>query len=377
MKKPLQFILLLFILNSSYVIRYTSFGQAPQGINYQAVARDASGNPLANTAVTVIFEIRPGASGNPSAYTESHSLTTNPFGLFTAVIGAGTPLLGTFSSLSWGAATHWLNVNVNGTDMGTMQFLSVPYSLYSNTAGSAPPTGNAGGDLIGTYPNPQIANDAVTTPKIQNDAVTGTKISITGESNGSMMYHNGTDWVNLSPGANGNVLQISSGIPTWTTTASHPPSWLLGGNTLTGKDFLGSNSPHDIGFKTGGFERMTILSGGNVGIGTTAPVAKLDVAGTLKLGTSGTVMTAMLHGVFSVDPPSIGAGLSTVFSVTLTGASPGDLIFLTPPSAFDNSIIYQGATVTAGNTVNIKCKNVAGTPVDAVATNWQYLIIRP
>lgn len=38
----------------------------------------------------------------------------------------------------------------------------------------------------------------------------------TGEE-GALLYHNGTDWAVLGPGSEGQVLKMTSGIPTWST----------------------------------------------------------------------------------------------------------------------------------------------------------------
>ena len=111
----------------------------PQGINYQAIARDAAGAELANDTLIVQFSVLEGAA---ISWQEIDTVTTNEFGLFTTIIGGGTSTsIGsslTFDLVDWGAAAHSLKVEIdygNGyLDMGTTDFMSVPYSLHAKTA---------------------------------------------------------------------------------------------------------------------------------------------------------------------------------------------------------------------------------------------------
>ncbi len=75
---------------------------------------------------------------------ETHSVTTNEFGVFTLKIGIGEQTGGSasaFSDIQWGSASHFLKVGVNDgsgyVDMGTTQLLSVPYAMYSEYAASS------------------------------------------------------------------------------------------------------------------------------------------------------------------------------------------------------------------------------------------------
>ncbi len=103
----------------------------PTGINYQAAARDASGNIIANQAITIQFTIISTSATGTVDYVEQQSLTTNQFGLFNTAIGSGTLVSGSFpTAAQWGASLKFLKVELdpqggtNFIDMGTTQFMS-------------------------------------------------------------------------------------------------------------------------------------------------------------------------------------------------------------------------------------------------------------
>jgi hypothetical protein len=125
------------------------FAQAPQRVNYQAVARNNAGVPLINTAINIGFEILEGSSVGPVAYSETQNgtITTNQFGLFTAQIGAGNVVSGTFPGIAWASNSYFLRITINGGVMPATQLLSVPYALHAGTATS----GVAGDDGINCW----------------------------------------------------------------------------------------------------------------------------------------------------------------------------------------------------------------------------------
>ena len=118
---------------------------APQGITYQAVARDFTGEELADQAISVRLTIKSGSAGGDVQWIENHTAHTNKYGLFTLTIGQGTReggLQDEFSDIQWGDGIHFLKVAIKFRDdgeyldMGTTQFMSVPYALYAEYAAS-------------------------------------------------------------------------------------------------------------------------------------------------------------------------------------------------------------------------------------------------
>ena len=107
--------------------------QVPQGINFQSVARDASGIPLSVTPLVVRFSIQNAA--NTTIYQETQATTTDVYGLFNLIVGQGTPTLGSFAAITWGASNYQVEIEIDtGTgfvSLGTCVFQSVPYALYA------------------------------------------------------------------------------------------------------------------------------------------------------------------------------------------------------------------------------------------------------
>jgi len=125
----------------------------PLGIHYQAVARDNYGNELVNRKISVRFSIISEDPLGTVVYQELHQdIFTSKFGVFSLIIGHGTPTgnapCGELSQISWESAYHFLKVEVKFEnefmDMGTMQFLAVPYALYARKSLEPGPAGPQG-----------------------------------------------------------------------------------------------------------------------------------------------------------------------------------------------------------------------------------------
>ncbi len=114
--------------------------QAPLGFNYQGIAREADGTPMSNSEIGIRVSIIDGPQGTVQ-FEEDHFLTTNDFGLFTAIIGQGNGG-STLNSVDWAGGNLWLQIELDPDNsgiyllMGSQQLMSVPYALFAQESGA-------------------------------------------------------------------------------------------------------------------------------------------------------------------------------------------------------------------------------------------------
>lgn len=264
------------IKNSILIILFSIsaavYGQTPGGINYQAVARDGSGDLIKSKAISVKAVILSGSSGSNVEYTETHAITTNDYGLFTLIIGEGSTS-DNFGAISWGTKKHHLKIEIdNGAgfvNMGTMALQSVPYALSAKNVENMPTialtdlsdvttagagTGqvlgwdgtswkpvNAGGSgatyvggsgitVTGNTIDANTGNAIWNADKLQNRA-----ISNSSPTSGQLLGWNGTAWAPTTI-STGNTYTAGTGLTlTGTSFAANTTTALWNANQLQGR----------------------------------------------------------------------------------------------------------------------------------------------
>jgi hypothetical protein len=134
-----QIVIGMLLACSTLLVAQTN---APNGINYQAIARNQNGSVYVNQNVSVRISILSGSAQGTLLYSETHTAQTNVFGLFNLAIGRGAATAGNFDNIPWSSANQFVKVEVdiaggtNYTDIGTNELLSVPYAFYAQAAGN-------------------------------------------------------------------------------------------------------------------------------------------------------------------------------------------------------------------------------------------------
>ena len=244
--------------------------------NAQIAANAVTSTEIASNSVG-IAELNVADGSNLQVLTTNGSGTLSWTSKTDATVGANT--IG-ITELDVSDGTNGQALTTNGS--GTLSFTTI-------SAGDP----SMGGDLSGSASNAQIvanaitateiASNAVTTVKILNanvtgakiatNAVDGTHIALGSDASGDIMYYNGTNYVRLAKGTNGEVLTLASGVPSWAADSTNVTGTSVGG------DLSGTVGNAQIVANAVGIAEL------NVSDGSADQVLKTNGSGTLSFTT--------------------------------------------------------------------------------------------
>lgn len=113
---------------------------AANGFNYQAVARDASGQVLARQNISLKVFLSSDEKDSKRYYSEIHDTQTDAQGLFQLTIGRGKEVQGNFTEVPFSKEQIWLNIELDPLGgrafnlVNRSELMSVPYALHAATA---------------------------------------------------------------------------------------------------------------------------------------------------------------------------------------------------------------------------------------------------
>ena len=116
----------------------STFGQAPEKMNYQGVLRNSSGELIKSTTISIRISLLEGSASGTEVYSETHTVSTSSYGQFSIQIGTGTLEYGDFTTINWASGTIYLKTELDETGNGSytefsaVQLVTVPYALYAN-----------------------------------------------------------------------------------------------------------------------------------------------------------------------------------------------------------------------------------------------------
>ncbi len=145
-----RFVIFLSIATTMLILCSSAKGQNtfPQGFNYQAIARNATGSAIINAEMKIKIGILSDTIMNTLVWEEEHTVMTNGYGLFTLIVGGPKGIrtggsAASFNLVDWSASQMYIYIQIKNpatasayTPMGKARLWSVPYALLSRQSQS-------------------------------------------------------------------------------------------------------------------------------------------------------------------------------------------------------------------------------------------------
>ncbi len=175
--KKLNILFVMLLLSATSLL-----AQIPNAINFQAIARDANGDVMANTTIMIQLTVLDGGAEGTQVYKEVRSQITNGYGSFSFQIGVNPYMsVGDFSAIDWANGEKYMKVDYDPTaslnfdlTLGTIAFATVPYAFAAGAVSYIDLTGVQEGDVLlynaatGKFEPGQITNGDVEWSNILN-----------------------------------------------------------------------------------------------------------------------------------------------------------------------------------------------------------------
>jgi len=253
----------IILISAMLFIAASLIAQPPEAFKYQAVVRNAAGDIVSDQLVGIQINIRNTIPTGTVVYQETHSSTTNTFGLVNLEIGNGAPTIGTFDGIDWQTDSKFLEVLIdllggtNYVSMGTSELQSVPYALFSKNSSDS--YWNKSG--INLYYNIGSVGIGTGAPAQALDIYNKFQIN----SNGNIVKLNNATTNFPSANASGVLTNNGSGTLTWTSPGTG--SWSLTGNSGTNPatNFIGTTDNVALLLKVNGNKAGLIDPAGTTG----------------------------------------------------------------------------------------------------------------
>jgi len=298
-----KFLLLFFFIVTTH---FATAQYIADGVPYQLVVRDVSGNELANQLVNIKIGIYSGSATGTLQWEETTKTKSDQSGLVKLVIGKGSKtgngMLTAFSDINWSGGAFYVKVSIDVTGginymaTGSAQLLSVPYALHA-----------LGSDKSGGKSLTQLGDVKITNPAAGNvlewddsnwiAAIDNDSDTVLFAWNANYSLNSDTTSYSLSTNvsfaklADTTTASNSAGLAVLTKNTGHadtaqyalysiPTDWEINGNSIdAAAKSLGTLDAKDLVFKTNNTERLRLIFTGNMQIGNSSNLYNLSIDG--------------------------------------------------------------------------------------------------